>query len=150
MRKKQIVVVVIFLVLAGVCLLLFLNHRGKINDQKAFYGWTSSISAEDIQLSNAYDWDREEGMELSQGQLEELLRLLNDVPLESIQEGDGGAGAGHSSIMLQTVNGSEYLLKYSDGIIYFTFDTDTAALYGNRAWEIDDLSLAAYFTGLFS
>ena len=135
MKKKTLLIIAVTLAVIAVLaatLFVFSIYRSKTNDQTALYNRLSTISADEVQLVHATDWETGERFDFSQAEISELTALLNSILSDDLKEGDGYVNTGLVSVYLVTESGEEYLLKYADDTVYFTFDSETALLYGNR------------------
>lgn len=125
-------------------------------EQTKLHGWTSTLTPEEIRLHGATEWvtGAQNKVKLDADGLAEFTAVLNAVPREAIIERHNFAGVGDITFSLRCdrdadLQREEYVLKYQDGIVYFMFDSETATLYGDRDWKIDDDGLENYLRGLF-
>ena len=106
--------------------------------------WARNVSVSDVTLAQLSDWSGETAthMNLSAGELERVVGILNHVANGSVYTGRGIPS--EKSLML-SCGGREYLLRYGGGVVELTFDSETAKLYGDGIWMIDDEALNLFF-----
>lgn len=138
----------------------------KLHDQKTLHQWASTISAEDIYLAEANIRTRHaaENHPLSAEQLEELLSILHQLPLQSITDRPKrtpGINSHYIGIALYLSNhdgnvanryDTMYLLTYhcnSNSVCFSTSDK-TSTLYDSYSWRIEDPRLTMFFAQLLS
>lgn len=164
MKKKRTLKLLLLFVLAGLLCWGLFHYVDKLQDQKALHQWTSSLSEDDIFVAEAFLRQNQtiEQLSLSPEQLQELLSILNQVPLQSITDRSGNSGDSQHYICLSlylkndgtdaaNIYDNQYLLLYDYDTHAICLNTtrENAALYGNHNWRIEDPSLIAFFSELF-
>lgn len=164
MKKKRTLKLLLLFILAGLLCWGLFHDMDKLQDQKALHQWTSSLSEDDIFVAEASLRQNQtiEQLSLSPEQLQELLSILNQVPLQSITDRSDNSGDSQHYICLSlylknddtdaaNIYNNQYLLLYyyDTHAICLNTTRENAALYGNRNWRIEDPSLIAFFSELF-
>lgn len=144
-KKPAFKIVVIALVVCAVAALCFLTNP-KNGGAKSPYQWTSSVSAEDIELGT-YPVNEEASHmpKLTDAQLTELVGILNAVEPDSIYTGSGASSDMPVSLYC---DGLEYTLDYENDVVNLGFNEEAAKLYGEGVWEIHDEALNQFMKQL--
>lgn len=115
-------------------------------DKDALCSWLGSLT--EISITDANDWYTGRKITLSEEQSDALLDALQGLSTESFSTGDGLGGTGDVAVFFRTADGEELLLKQSGNTVHFTFDAETAALFGERNFQTDDGALLDAFFDL--
>lgn len=140
---KRILAIVAVLALLGVLLALWNRHTAFQSDRTAMLTYLHSISAttEQIESAAVTDWETGGKVTLSSEQLEPVLQQLQSLSPDRLQAHNGFADTGRLSLFLKDTDGRELLLKVEQETIFVSTDEATAALWNQRAWQIDAPSL---------
>lgn len=147
---------IVALLAAGLLICRVAEYNDMRMEQAKLHGWTRTLAPEEITLQGATEWVTGERhkVKLDAAGLEAFTAVLHAVPREAITERHNFAGTGDITFSVRCdrdadLQREEYVLKYKDGTVYFLFDSETATLYGDRDWKIDDDGLETYLRGLF-
>lgn len=166
MKQKRTLALFALLILMALLGWRLFHTIDKLHDQKALHQWANTISEEDIFLAEAQIRTRHavEERPLSAEQLDELLSILHQLPLQSITDRPQRTAGMNShyigiSLYLNNDDGdganqydTMYLLTYycnSNSILFSTSD-ETSPLYDNYNWRMEDPRLAIFFAELSS
>ena len=102
------------------------------------YQWTNNITAEQVEWVSVTVWGEEAvHHQPAEADVEQLTAILRQMTPDQVYEDD--LRKQHTVSAMVYCDGREYLLQYlGDSIVQMTFDSKTAALYGDKRWFIED------------
>ncbi len=108
------------------------------------YQWTNNITAEQVEWVSVTVWGEEAvHHQPTEADVEQLTAILRRMTPDQVYEDD--LRKQHTVSAMVYCDGREYLLRYvGDGIVQMTFDSKTAALYGDKRWFIEDQALGQW------
>ena len=131
--------------LLAVIAVFALQNASLQKDKAALCDWLGEMR---VVSTDANDWYTGRKITLSDEQSDALLDALQGLSTESFSTGDGLGGTGDAAVFFRTADGEELLLKQSGNTVHFTFDEETAALFGERNFQTDDGALLDAFFDL--
>ncbi len=126
-------------VLLAAAIAFFSLHTTAVKEDKAaLCAWLGELS---VVSAGANDWYAGGKLNLTDEDVAALLDALQGLSPESLSEGDGLSGTGDISVSFHTAAGEDLVLKQSGNTVHFTFDSSTAARFGDRNFQTDDGAL---------